>query len=1210
MTGSGFATGKAAAPAKKAAATGNAAPPPERRGFVERAAKDLKDTVTNVPRGLVAMPKAMFTDLNSTFNPASAAWQEGPRNGESFADFYMRTRPFTGGLAQSLKTTSVRLGQGAASLKPGGLKPSETRLAKDYSERPVSSLVEDAANLSIIFGPIASGLGKTAEAATAAGKARTGTALGSVATKAGKVAEVGNKVAAAPLKPFELAASKVVGPAAKGAYLKAAESEGRVGQVLRSARLDPASRATRQTLFEGQEKLSEGIGRQTALAQRLERILPDVDEQAAHFIVGEGEAAALAKARSVLPKEDFERFATGRYGNTATLRAINLAADVAEGKAPELAKRIDEALAIGKESPGGRAERLDAYLEGPSSRAFQTGYDADPIRMQEATERAMKPLPKAQREAARLRAKADEARAKLIEADADVTATAEARAGRAAQLAAERQRALLQRQAERAAARAAEAADRLTSLQDLAEASKVAPPAKAAEQAALDRIARAGGRQALANHEMVTGERRILPSFAKMSSAGEQISAAGERFADAARRNGGMGRGQAVERAAQAERIARLESRRAGSLAAKAASVEERPVAARPVFGEGRRLGQLETRARVLENTARSAEARVGALRQRVTTAAAKTAASVEAAPARLRPMLEVNRAAVKEIERHADTLRAAGDTASADVVARAAQEIPVTRQALKAQGVDVDHFIHIRVGDKPLGGGSQELTLPKVRKTRAQKQRKGSAEFDRTFRAQAQAEIDELRGGIARETAKKIESLPFARKFATPAEAAEAGYVAWDPKNIFEKNPAPRPGAVYIPEQVFKSFRSYFNDPKWDQMLGVVYDKPLRAWKTAVLPLSPSWQVGNIVGNLTLATFGAGVGPISLAKAMAEAVREYRASGPKGARTMPGPRRLYTSGATFAEFDYLRGAGTKTARSRLGRAAEPLTNAAGGFVRKSYALNGFVDDFGRSAVFLAKKAEGLTEEAALRESLKAMGDFSRMTPFERRVAKRIVPFYAWQRHMTQLAFRLPVEHPLRVAWTLRLADEFGQPDSDLAALPSFMRGAIPLPGGKLLGTSSLFPFGDAGKILTPAGMRQSLSPLLKIPAERATGLNFFTGRPFTRPPGTGKVDEFGRELPTPPSLSTHLASQVPQKRLLDAITGRSKVIRYDSGDKVLTGSGPIPSDRPRNEAVLRWAGLPISERAAAVEQAKRAEEAKAKLRKSAENYRRRQRQS
>ena len=1060
---------------------------PKRKGpFLSRLFGGAKDLVVGIPRGLAQAGSDAVKELTYFGSEVVGGQPHKKSEHETDAEHIARTMPLSAVTEASVRNTGNRL-----------VHP--TRLLADYSNDPVGTLVEDASNAALFLGPAARGAGAAARTSSTAARVAPGVA---------KVARVTNTVAEAPLVPFR-AAGRGLGKA----YEATAASPGALGETIRRLQLDPDSRLLRtQAIDPAVEQVSAGIGEAVKRGEAVAKVLPDLDEQRAMTLVGEGEATALAKLRANLPPDQFESYLSERFGDSLTRRAVDLAADVVEGAAPELAGRIDEALRLGRELPGGRAERsADYYGSGVPGRAEQAGFDP----LSQVVEQRVKPLerllPKTETHALGARAKADQAAAAL--------------------------------QALRAQA----------------------PP-----------------------------EPRIDTMARTAHAAGKSTERAASLF------------DRGLPSTLSARRTAEARTQRFESGVDRVAATGER---------RGLDLGRAEMRAKVADNVARSAEARRASLSGKIEAARLDAEYSLEAAPARLRPVLQRNREAVQLLTQQENRLRGHGLNDAARLVGKAADELPTTLARLKDSGVDFDHFTHLKLDAKPTQAGVKSGALPRLRKGREDRQRTGSTTYDRTVRGQVQAEIDQLKIGVARETVEKIRTLPFTRQFASIAKAGEAGYAAWDPASPFEKSGQITKTTTFVPEHVFEAFRSYFNDPKWDAILKRTYDPAIQAFKVTVLPLSPSWQVGNVLGNALLATVAGGVSPAKLVAHGAEVVRTYRASGKRGERTYEavGPRRLYTAGPTHAEFEFLKAPDDRVlGDGKVSRAVRTAGKPLSTIVKKSYALNGFVDDFGRSIVYLDQLEKGASPEVAVRSALKAMGDFSRMTPFERRWVRRAIPFYAWQRHLTKLAFTLPTEHPIRVAWTLHLADMFGT-DEDTEGLPEYLRGAIPIGEDKLLGTSGLNPFSRIGGLVAnPKDLPRSLSPVIKLAAENlpgspARGRNLFTGRDYTRPPGTGDHDELGRPIGTAPSLVKQVTDLAPQKRLLEGVTGRNKVARYQSGDVILSGRRPIETpERDAGQAALKFLGFPISSRREAQEMAERIAKRQKDERKARERYERR----
>ncbi len=280
-------------------------------------------------------------------------------------------------------------------------------------------------------------------------------------------------------------------------------------------------------------------------------------------------------------------------------------------------------------------------------------------------------------------------------------------------------------------------------------------------------------------------------------------------------------------------------------------------------------------------------------------------------------------------------------------------------------------------------------------------------------------------------------------------------------------------------------------------------------------------------------------------------------------------------------------------------------------FIDASYTVNGAVDDANRLAVFLdqhsklkdadlynlvAKYPEMATlspgqlrSEAAVRMSLRIAGDFTRMSPVERQVFRRIFPFYVWMRHITGLTAHLVAYNPLRVAWGLHVAQMFGTPEEyGLAS-------AVPLGLDKVLQAPTVVPFGDSVQTIPTATRPDNLvrelgfssSPLIKVGAGALAGLDVNRWAQFQRPPG--EPGGYGGSPATTPligrwgELANLVGNQLPQTRavrgITDTLTEGKPVQRYPLGQVRRTsktaGRKAQPSGEPTLGPLARYLGLP-----------------------------------
>jgi hypothetical protein len=503
--------------------------------------------------------------------------------------------------------------------------------------------------------------------------------------------------------------------------------------------------------------------------------------------------------------------------------------------------------------------------------------------------------------------------------------------------------------------------------------------------------------------------------------------------------------------------------------------------------------------------------------------------------------------------------------------------DIAVTVQQMEAAGIDAEQFIHGSENRTKTALLSEQLSLPRTSR-RPVRRRKGRTAYDTTARGMARTEAKAAGEVIQARTANQIANMPgVAAKFGEPGTFDPATgrllddqWVAWNPRSPFQKiTGQPQPGAVLIPKHVFDQFGTYFGKPgNIEKALQRTYDPVTRGFKLMVLPFSPAWQVGNLVTNAFMATLGAGVDPISLVANMLDAARIKNRTG-----EWAGGSRLSESGSTQETMDMIGGN-----RADPGRINRAMTVAG----RPGYALNSAIDNMFRSAVFLAKTKKGYSPEAAVVLALRAMGDFTNMTMFERRAVRRAVPFYAWLRHMSQVAVRLPVEHPYRTAWILGVANHFAEDkEAWMEILPGYAQHQLPIGGDTMLNVGNFMPFSDPFAIAShPA---RNLNPILKtaifndIPGVGiAPGRNPLTGKDYTQSPG--------KEEPASPSFVEQLRQLSPQSRLFAQLVGREDVARYDSGEvvKVRGADGKLhPIKIPKDDfrTMAKWAGVNLTSR-------------------------------
>lgn len=421
-----------------------------------------------------------------------------------------------------------------------------------------------------------------------------------------------------------------------------------------------------------------------------------------------------------------------------------------------------------------------------------------------------------------------------------------------------------------------------------------------------------------------------------------------------------------------------------------------------------------------------------------------------------------------------------------------------------------------------------------------------------------------------------------------------------------------------------------------------LMYDQMTQLWKTATLAWSVAWVTYNAIGNAIMATFSYGQGPLALVNNLStirsELAKLNDAAGYGSAKPLRTammndtlsalvPDRMGAHGQSWAER-----ASTMRVRdfdTRLGKALDYATTSgrpgAAGWMGKvtefSYTLNEFTDNMFRTTVLMEDAARRLAKDAAIppelltkdgrirtdlnpgeqaqmdqlgkaseaalekatHAALNTMGDFTRLNRYERNVIKRVFPFYPWLRHQTAMAFRIPIQNPLRWAWMASLQSMLQDEDDPQGAMANLMSSMwmTPLGGVSLQAANPLSKgmtsFGseeDGKAFFDPGSLAAAVNPIPKLAAQLITGVDANQLTATSRPTEQKTLNAFGQLEGTSAlgrifggdvmgglgEVGYQALGLVPQTRgLRDTALGPKP--RYDSGD-VIDYADPRPGGR------------------------------------------------
>ena len=418
------------------------------------------------------------------------------------------------------------------------------------------------------------------------------------------------------------------------------------------------------------------------------------------------------------------------------------------------------------------------------------------------------------------------------------------------------------------------------------------------------------------------------------------------------------------------------------------------------------------------------------------------------------------------------------------------------------------------------------------------------------------------------------------------------------------------------VPDNITKHLESYatplFGSQKIQNTVKLVYDKPVQIWKDSVLAASPRWIKNNVIGDIIFNSTE-GVGPLSYGRSFTSTYKDLI------------PDELI--GASFANTMKYNPQLGMAARSTIGGLIDDLykTKPVKGISKAKdfgYALNSmFEKPFVRSLyINLArKKAKDLlmvakkpvTEESILGKLAEIKNSSTLNKPiinkvketlpvfdltgnFERKYLKRLMPFYNWYKFMIQYSAKLPFNHPFKTvgARGLGALSEDQREEAFKQSFPYMSReveeSGIPdrfdnlWPVGKTDTDGKAIFFNARGfnvfttvEDLTKGNLLNMTSPLVKIPIERATGRESFTGREYKT--GEEGIGFKGKEKQLP-SLGEHFLKQFPQYELLKQTLVPAR--QYDTGtlfnpdpilDKI-TGEYKYPIESL--ERLLNYSGI------------------------------------
>jgi len=176
------------------------------------------------------------------------------------------------------------------------------------------------------------------------------------------------------------------------------------------------------------------------------------------------------------------------------------------------------------------------------------------------------------------------------------------------------------------------------------------------------------------------------------------------------------------------------------------------------------------------------------------------------------------------------------------------------------------------------------------------------------------------------------------------------------------------------------------------------------------------------------------------------------------------------------------------------------------------------IEDYVRTVNFVANLEKGLEMGLSKREAINFAGDmvrrfhfdYSELTNVEKRLLRRIMPFYTWLRKNLPLQLEMFFNDPKKYVDLLRFKENIEESyDIDTSNMPEWFEEEMPIPmpfmdmddDGRTPYANLSLPPVELGVLSNPKDLLMGLSPFVKVPFELASNRQLITGAPIYRYP-------------------------------------------------------------------------------------------------------------
>lgn len=148
---------------------------------------------------------------------------------------------------------------------------------------------------------------------------------------------------------------------------------------------------------------------------------------------------------------------------------------------------------------------------------------------------------------------------------------------------------------------------------------------------------------------------------------------------------------------------------------------------------------------------------------------------------------------------------------------------------------------------------------------------------------------------------------------------------------------------------------------------------------------------------------------------------------------------------------------------------------------------------------YLAWREKGLSPLMAAAEAKRALFDYSAITHFEKQWANNIIPFYTFRKKNFEKHMNFLMTEPGKVSASLKAIRDLGPSDKDWDGIQDYQKNKLSLRFKEMILSGFGLPMEDVLSTLDLVGLQglAALSPLLRVPIEKAIDKDFYSQRPL-----------------------------------------------------------------------------------------------------------------